>query len=148
MCTFPMLSWLLCTSHYIGQHSTLVAMVTQCSTRCLQMLGNHSDNLSHSNDSIQRFSGCLTKIQFKFWCMHTDKRVPSVHLHHLHVDVLPVNMHAIDLTMNTVIPGLDFKYNTCFHRPHLHTCNNSWNGSWSSNLKTSVTPVYWVCAVH
>ena len=139
----PYAFMILCTSHYIGQNSKLVALVTQSSTSCLQMLGNHSDILSHLNRSIQRFFGCLTKINFKFWCMRTDDGVRSVCLHHLHIDILPVNTHAIDL-----IPSLDFKYKACFHRSHLHTCANSLAGSWSSNLKTSVTPVYWVCAVH
>jgi len=49
------------------------------------------------NAVVQRFSGCLTRIHLKFWCMHIDKRVRSLCLHHSHVGVLPVSMHDIDL---------------------------------------------------
>ena len=31
---------------------------------------------------ILRFSGCLSKIHFKFWCMRTDERVCGVRLRH------------------------------------------------------------------
>jgi len=47
-----------------------------------------------------------------------------MHLHCLHIGVLPVSMHAIDLMMNTQYSGLDFNYKTCFHRPYLHACAN------------------------
>ena len=49
---------------------------------------------------LQRFSGCLTRIHLKFWCMHTDERVRSLCLH-LHVGFLPVCTHDINLMMNT-----------------------------------------------
>jgi len=38
-----------------------------------------------------------------------------MYLHHLHVGVLPVSTHNIDLMMNTQYSGLDFKYKACFN---------------------------------
>jgi len=70
--------------------------------------------------------------------MRTDERVRSMCLHHLYVGILPVSMHDIDLMMSTQYSGSDFKYKACFNRPYLHACTNFLNGSWSSNLKTSV----------
>jgi len=67
-----------------------------------------------------------------------DERVRSMCLHHLHVGVLPVSTHDIDLMMNTQYSGLDFAY---FNRPYLHACANFLNVSWSSNLKTSVARI-------
>jgi len=57
-------------------------------------------------------------------------------------------MHDIDLMMNTHYSGLDFKYKACFNRPYLHTCANFLNGSWSSNLKTSVVAMVLLLPVH
>ena len=71
--------------------------------------------------------------------MRTDERVLSMCLHRLHVGILPVSTHDIDLMMNTQYSGSDFKYKACFNRPYLHACANIFNGSWSSKLKTSVT---------
>jgi len=90
--------------------------------------------------TLQRFSGCLTRIHLKFWHMHTDAGVcsTSMCLHHLHLGVLPIGTHDINLMMSTQYSGLDFKYKACFNRPYLHTCTNFLNRSWSSNLKTSV----------
>jgi len=69
--------------------------------------------------NLQRFSGCLTRIHLEFWRMRTDERVHSMCLHHLHVGVLPIDTHDIDLMMNTQYSGLDFKYKACFNRPYL-----------------------------
>ena len=80
---------------------------------------------------VRRFSGCLTRIHLKFWCMRTDEcaqYVPSPF----------TSTHDIDLMMHTKYSGSDFKYKACFNRPYLHACANFLNGSWSSNLKTSV----------
>ena len=74
----------------------------------------------------------------KFWGMRTDERVRSMCLHHLHVGVLPVSTHDIDLVMNTQYSGLDFKYKVCFNRLYLHACANFLSRSWSSHLKPSV----------
>ena len=80
---------------------------------------------------VQRFSGYFDQDPLKFWHMRTDKRVRGMCLHHLHVGVLPVSTHDIDLMMNTQYSGLDFKYKACFNRPY---CANFLKGSWSSNL--------------
>ena len=60
-------------------------------------------------EGIQRFSGCLTKIHFKFWCMHTHVRACSMRLHYLNVGVLFVSTHTID-QINTQFSGLDFRF--------------------------------------
>jgi len=64
---------------------------------------------------LYEFSGYLTRIHLKFWRMRTDKRVRGMCLHHLHVGVLPVSTHDIDLMMNTHYSGLDFKYKALGH---------------------------------
>jgi len=73
--------------------------------------------------------------------MRTDERVRGMCLHHLHVVVLPVSTHDIDLMMNTQYSDSDVEYKACFNRPYLHACANFLNESWSSNLKTSVLQV-------
>ena len=64
----------------------------------------------------------LDQDPFKIMALRTDERVRSMCLHHLHVGILPVSTHNIDLMMNTQYSGLDFKYKACFNRPYLHAC--------------------------
>ena len=79
-----------------------------------------SESGIYSHD-VQRFSGCLTRIHLKFWRMCTDERMHSMYLHHLHVGVLPVGTHDIDLMMNTQYSGLDFKYKKLVSIGHTYT---------------------------
>jgi len=56
-------------------------------------------NLQPDRGHLLRFSGCLSKIQFRFLHMRTDDRVYCVHLRYLHsIVILPVNEDTITLT--------------------------------------------------
>ena len=108
---------------------------------------NAFQSVSNTSWSLQRFTICLSKIQFKFWCIHTDERVCRVSLHRLHgVVILPVNKDTIAPTQTPylVTPDLDknYMYNGCFCGPYLYTRTNFFSGSWTSNLKTSVSEYF------
>ena len=51
----------------------------------------------------------------------------------------PACKHGHNYLNEHQVSGLYFNYKCCFHRPCFCTCANFLNGSWTSNLKTSVS---------
>ena len=75
---------------------------------------------------------------FKLWHVRTNERVHRLRLRFLHgIVVLPVNKDAITLNKHRV-SDLYFNYKGRFPRPCFCARANFLNGSWTSNVKTSV----------
>ena len=51
----------------------------------------------------------------------------------------PACKHRHNYPNEHQVYDLYFEYKCCFHRPWFCTCTNFLNGSWTSNLKTSVS---------
>ena len=89
------------------------------------------------------------RFRFKLWHMCSNERVHHVRLHS--IVVLPVNKDTNHSNEHRVFgySRLILQLQSSFHRLQFCTCANFLNGSWTSNLKTSVletihTGVGWI----